>query len=270
MFACRQSRSIRREASRSSRIRRSARAKSSSSCTAINDDSRNSASCARRAGTGNRAKTAARPRPCGWAFAITLLGRYRLAVETLAKPTAGRWPSSISARAIFALAAIRRGDRPLTSRPRSRLQRRRWSRWPSPKRCVPRATPKAALAIARQPVRRGRANGRVSVSARRDGRGARRQPGGSHRACYERAVEVDGNHVRRPVRAGASKTIATATTTTPSSYYERSAARFPHLRRLAVEPGHAVRRPRPVRARADVLSAASWMSIPHDRGRGCS
>ena len=103
--------------------------------------------------TGSAAKTAARPRPCGWASAITCLGRYRQAIETLKTGDGGalahfyhgQVPSTRTNHHDEAITASRSGERPATTATTVP--------WPRPKRCATAVTRQGAARSARQALR---------------------------------------------------------------------------------------------------------------------
>ena len=210
----------------------------------------------RRAGDARR--TAAPPTAVRLGVCQYLLGRYsRADRNAVARPTAARWPTSTRASAICSPStSTTRPSPPTQSAEGGRLRSATTARSARPRRSATAADAEPAPGHARQPVRRGRADGRVPLPARRHRRGPGRQP---HRS-------------RRPVRAGRRgrsritpapcsawpwKTIATATTTRASTSTSGSAHQFPDARRHAAEPGRAVRRPPAVRPGPAVLPADS-------------
>ena len=120
--------------------------------------------------------------------------------DAVAMPTAVRWRCSIWADAQFALSNYRRGDRALQRGRRRRLQRAISVRLAICE--AQRYTGDAAgrAGHAGPAVRRGRADGRVPLPARRHRGRTGRQPD-EVVALYERAVDVD-RRIRGLVRPG--------------------------------------------------------------------
>ncbi len=177
------------------------------------------------------ARIAAPPPRSGWACAITCSGATTgRDSNSSRRATAARWPTFIWPRPTSPGSnttrrspAMRPPARPATTR---RLRARAG---PKPSATAGDAT--AALAVARFAFRRRRADGRISVSARRHGGGAGRQ---SQRS-------------RGAVRAGRRGR--------------------PQSCRRTVRPGHGKRSPRQRRNRHGTLQAGRSASFPRTSAR---
>ena len=206
-----------------------------------------------------------RPQPgrpaCGWVCATTCSAATRGPSKRSRVGDGGALAHFYLGKAHFALRAIRRSHHELTTPPRKAGYNNDDCALGHGRGAALLGRRQGRAGHARQALGRRRADGRIPVSARRDGRGHGRQPD-EVVALFERAVEADRKHRRRAVRPGAWKTTAAATTTTALDLYQRSAVAVSGPRRLAAEPGHAVRRPSAVRPGSAVLPADSGRSIP--------
>ncbi len=221
---------------------------------------------------GRRARRAAEPQPGhrrpGWASASTCSAATATRSRRSPTATAARSPTSTSARRTSP-STVRRGAHGLRVGREGRLQPRRRSRWPRPRRM--RYNGDAAG------VARGARQACPAPSSRRPNTCISGRPPFARWAAIPTKSSPCWSGPSTPTAATPARcsawpwrTIATATTTTPASLYERAATQFPDARRHAAQPGRAVRRHAAVREGPAVLPADPRRVSRSSRGPGCS
>ena len=202
----------------------------------------------------------------GWASATTCWADTRGRSKRCAARTGVRWPTSTWASRQFAIGeyadaiACYRGGQgagynadQLCARSRQKLS-------------AIMGDAAAGAGHARSAVRRGRADGRVPVSARR----RRWRPSAAIRRKWSRCTNGPSKPIRRHSRALfglALENDRRGNDDEALELYERAVAAYPDPRRLAAEPGGPVRRPPAVRSAQAVLSADPGRLPDHPRAR---
>ena len=181
--------------------------------------------CATPSPSWKPAKTKAPPPPSGWASATSCSGRYHMALETLKTGDGGALAQFYLGKAAVALKQFDAAAKLLRRRPQGRLQRRRLRPGPGRGRPPGRRLPRLA-GDSRQPVGRRRANGRISLSARRLRRGHRRQSDRS-RGAVRAGRRGRSQPCRRPVRPGHGKRSPRQRRSRPSTSTSARPYQFP-------------------------------------------
>ena len=208
----------------------------------------------------------ARPRRPAWACASTSSAATRDAIQTLTNADGGALAHFYLGKAYLALdkyaealTAYESAEKAGYNRDDVSLAKAEAMRY--------KGDPAGALKVLDNLSRRRRADGRVPVPARRDGRGPRRQPAARSSPCSS-----GPSRPTRPTPASCSawpcENDRRGNDDFARQLYERAAKQFPtHVGTLA-QPGPAVRGHRALRAGQAVLPADSRRRIPiHERAR---
>ena len=186
------------------------------------------------------------------------------------RPTAARWPTSTSARASSPSATTPRRSRRYAAGQDGRLQRRRLRAGHGRGPCATPGDAEEVAGSARQAVRRRRADGRVPVSARGDGRGAGRQSDRSDRAASSGPSKSDADAPGRAVRPGPARTTAAATTKPPVSSTSGPPSSFPRNVGTLINLGLLYEDSQQFERAQQCYQRDARRRIPTTRGPGCT